>query len=79
MNSSVHFVKNEGPPSCVGARGRLDAQRSCAWAGRSHPLRSWDKCVRLKLTRPIAPPKGVDSVLEHFPSKQHHLIPPTCG
>ena len=21
MNSSVHFGKNEGPPSCVGARG----------------------------------------------------------
>jgi len=21
MNSSVHFWKNEGPPSCVGARG----------------------------------------------------------
>jgi hypothetical protein len=24
-------------------------------------------------------PKRVDSVLEHFPSNQHHLVPPTCG
>jgi hypothetical protein len=26
MNSSVHFGKNEGSPSFVGARGRLDSQ-----------------------------------------------------
>ena len=33
--------------------GPRDAQRSCAWAGRSHPLRFWNRCVRLKLTRLI--------------------------
>jgi hypothetical protein len=27
MNSSVHFGKNEGSPSFVGARGRLDSHR----------------------------------------------------
>jgi len=27
MNSSVHCWKNEGPPSCVGARERLDSHR----------------------------------------------------
>jgi hypothetical protein len=26
----------------------------------------------------FVPPKGVDSVLEHFPSNQLCLIPPTC-
>jgi hypothetical protein len=48
--------------------------------GRTPPLRSWDNCSRIgKLLRPIAPPKGVGSVLEHFPSNQLHRIPPTCG
>jgi hypothetical protein len=27
----------------------------------------------------FVPPKGVDSVLEHFPSNQRHLVPPTWG
>jgi hypothetical protein len=27
----------------------------------------------------FAPPKGVDTVLEGFPSNQLRLVPPTCG
>jgi len=56
MNSSVHCWKNEGPPSCVGARG-LDYPAPTRQDRRSHLLRSWDKCGRSgMLPRPIAPP-----------------------
>jgi hypothetical protein len=62
--------------------GGLDAQRSCAppsgtmWAGRSHLLRFQDKCVRLKLTRPIAPPNKRFSWLWVTSVSWASLVPP---
>jgi hypothetical protein len=41
--------------------------------GRPHPIRSWDRYGHSELLpRQIAPPKEVDSVLEHFPSRKIH-------
>ncbi len=45
--------------------------------GRSHPLRSWDKCGRGGLPpRPIAAPKWEYTRLKLVPSKRRCLVPP---
>jgi len=57
-----------------------DPEKSAGQAGgmpRARALGLGD--VRLKLTRPIAPSKGVNFVLKHLPFNQFRLVPPTCG
>jgi len=64
---SNRMLSNDVPPSSVSApdpltgTGRRDSRRSGAEMGDGHSG---------LLPRPIAPPKGVDSVLEGFPSNQ---------
>lgn len=53
MNAAEHSAHPVSPYPRGERPDVWDVKRQCACSGRSHALRSWDRCARWRLARPI--------------------------